>query len=279
MAISRRTFLGGIGVGLATVRSRSLLHARSNVKRYARFRYRNQVAYGLLEQDTIHELSGSIFAKPIQTGKTYSLQDVKLLAPCQPTKVLAVGLNYGSHLGDRPKPKNPELFFKSPSAVLEPEGTIIIPPGTQDCHYEGELVIVIAKKAKSVSVDNAPAYILGVTCGNDVSARDWQRNDLQWWRAKGSDTFACLGPTIAAGINYNDLLLTTRLNGAIKQQQRTSDLIFNVETIVSFASQFITLLPGDVIYTGTPGRTTAMKPGDVVEIEIEGIGVLRNRVA
>ncbi|MBA7641165.1 putative protein YisK [subsurface metagenome] len=143
----------------------------------------------------------------------------------------------------------------------------------------GELVAVIGKKAKNVSAKEAPNYIFGVTCGNDISARDWQENDIQWWRAKGSDTFAPLGPVIARGLNYEDLLLTTRLNGKIKQRQRTSDLFFSVHEVVSFISQFITLYPGDVIYTGTPGKTSPMKSGDVVEVEIEGIGILRNRVA
>ena len=118
-----------------------------------------------------------------------------------------------------------------------------------------------------------------MTCGNDVSARDWQQDDVQWWRAKGSDTFAPLGPVIASGLNYNDLLLTTRLNGQIKQQQRTSDLFFDVHELVSFASRFVTLYPGDVIYTGAPGKTSPMKSGDLVEVEIEGIGILKNRVA
>ncbi len=121
-------------------------------------------------------------------------------------------------------------------------------------------------------------YIFGVTCGNDVSARDWQKTDLQWWRAKGCDTFSPFGPAIAEGLPYHDLLLTTRLNGEVKQQQRTSDLIFSVDQIVSFISQHVTLLPGDLIYTGTPGATSPMKPGDVVEVEIEGIGILRNGV-
>jgi 2-keto-4-pentenoate hydratase/2-oxohepta-3-ene-1,7-dioic acid hydratase in catechol pathway len=192
---------------------------------------------------------------------------------------MALAGNYASHLDGLPKPKNPEPFFKVPSALLEPGGSIVIPPGTSQCDYEGELVVVIGKKAKNVSVKQAPNYVFGVTCGNDVSARDWQKNDTQWWRAKGSDTFAPLGPMIVRGINYDDLLLTTRLNGQIKQRQRTSDLIFSVHEIVSFISQFVTLYPGDVIYTGTPGKTSPLKSGDVVEVQIEGIGTLRNKVA
>ena len=251
----------------------------SGVKHYVRFEARGRRSYGLLKNKMVHELDGSIFGQPRQTGRTYLLSEVKLLAPCEPTKVMAVALNYASHLGERPKPKNPELFFKAPSAIVGPGGSIVIPPGTNRCDYEGELVVVMGKKAKDVSIREAPKYIFGVTCGNDVSARDWQENDIQWWRAKGSDTFAPLGPAIAQGLDYGDLLLTMRLNGEVKQRQRTSDLFFSVPEVVSFASRFVTLHPGDVIYTGTPGKTSAMKSGDVAEVEIEGIGILKNRVA
>ena len=140
-------------------------------------------------------------------------------------------------------------------------------------------MIVIGKRARKVSPGEAMQYVLGVTCGNNVSARDWQKNDVQWWRAKGSDTFGPCGPWIVSGINYGDLLLTVRVNGQVKQQQRTRDLVFGVAEIVSFASQYVTLEPGDLIYTGTPGTTTQIKPGDVVEVDLEGVGVLKNPVA
>jgi 2-keto-4-pentenoate hydratase/2-oxohepta-3-ene-1,7-dioic acid hydratase in catechol pathway len=279
MNISRRNLLGCVAAGYPVLQSVLIAQPTSDVKRYVRFRAQDRIGYGLLENEKVSELKGSIFRRPMKTGKMHALDEVELLAPCEPSKVMAVALNYASHLGDRPKPKNPELFFKAPSAVLKPGGSIVIPPGTNRCDYEGELVVVIGQKAKNVSVRQAREHIFGVTCGNDVSARDWQNNDIQWWRAKGSDTFAPLGPVIAKGLEYDDLLLTTRLNGETKQQQRTSDLFFSVYQLVSFASQFVTLFPGDVIYTGTPGETSAMKPGDVVEVEIEGIGVLKNRVA
>jgi 2-keto-4-pentenoate hydratase/2-oxohepta-3-ene-1,7-dioic acid hydratase in catechol pathway len=279
MTISRRNFLGCVAAGYPALQSVLIAQPTAAVKRYVRFQVQDRIAYGLLEDERVNELKGSIFNRPDRTGKTYALGKVKLLAPCEPSKVMAVALNYASHLGERPKPKNPELFFKAPSAVLEPGGSIIIPPGTNRCDYEGELVVVIGQKAKNVSVREARNHIFGVTCGNDVSARDWQNNDIQWWRAKGSDTFAPLGPVIAQGLKYDDLLLTTRLNGETMQRQRTSDLFFSVHKLVSFASQFVTLYPGDVIYTGTPGETSPMKSGDVVEVEIEGIGVLKNRVA
>lgn len=141
------------------------------------------------------------------------------------------------------------------------------------------MVIVIGRKAKNVSEADAPKYIFGITCGNDVSERRWQKADLQWFRAKASDTFGPLGPAVVTGLNYNDLQVTTRLNGEVRQSQRTTDLIFSVPVIVSYISRFVTLLPGDVIYTGTPGTTAAMKPGDVVEVEVEGVGILRNKIA
>ena len=139
--------------------------------------------------------------------------------------------------------------------------------------------MVIGKKGKNIPRPEAPKHIFGVTAGNDVSERDWQKSDLQWFRANGSDTFGALGPCIAQGLNYNDLLIESRLNGEIRQSQRTKDLIFPIDEIVSYVSRFVTLLPGDIIYTGTPGNTKPMNPGDVIEIEVEGVGVLHNRIA
>ncbi len=219
-----------------------------------------RASYGELDGDTIHELEGDPFESPQRTGRT------------------AVGLNYRSHLGGRPEPEQPGLFAKLPSAVIGPNDEIVIPPEAESVHYEGELVVVIGKTAKNVSATEVPDHVFGVTAGNDVSERNWQRGDLQWLRAKASDTFAPIGPLIAAGLDYNDLLIQTRLNGEGRQSERTRDLIFNVETIVSYVSRYVTLLPGDLIFTGTPGSTDAMKPGDVVEVEIEGVGTLRNTV-
>jgi len=252
--------------------------ADPGVRHYVRFQCQGHTAYGLVKGDQVHELKGNLFDKPTETGWAFSIGDVDLLAPCEPTKILGLGWNYASHLGGRPRPKNPEMFFMPPSAALGPGGSIVIPAGTTLCEYEGELVVVIGKEARQVPAEQAGQYIFGVTCGNDVSARDWQKNDLQWWRAKGCDTFAPFGPAIAQGLPYHDLLLTTRLNGQVKQQQRTSDLIFDVHQILSFVSQHVTLLPGDLIYTGTPGTTSPMTRGDAVEVEIEGVGVLRNGV-
>jgi 2-keto-4-pentenoate hydratase/2-oxohepta-3-ene-1,7-dioic acid hydratase in catechol pathway len=248
------------------------------VTKYVRFAEGSHVAYGVLEGDAVAELAGSLFDNPKPTGRRVKLADVKLLAPVTPSKVIAVGLNYQTHLGERSSAKYPGLFAKLPTTIIGPGDAIVLPPDATNVHYEGEMVVVIGKRASHVSEADAAAYVFGVTCGNDVSERDWQKNDLQWFRAKATDTFGPLGPVIARGLNYDDLLLQTRLNGEVKQKQRTSDLIFNVPAVVSYISRYVTLLPGDVIYTGTPGATSAMKPGDVVEVELEGVGVLRNPV-
>lgn len=252
--------------------------AGPGVRHYVRFRRQGRVAYGLVRGDQVYELKGGLFDGPTETGLGLARTDVELLAPCEPTKILGLGWNYASHLAGRPRPQNPEMFFVPPSAALRPGGTIVIPADTARCECEGEMVVVIGKEATKVPVDRAGEYVFGVTCGNDVSARDWQKNDLQWWRAKGCDTFAPFGPVLAQGLPYHDLLLTTRVNGQVTQQQRTSDLIFGVHQILSFVSRYVTLLPGDLIYTGTPGMTAALASGDLVEVELEGVGVLRNEV-
>ncbi|HSF15232.1 MAG TPA: fumarylacetoacetate hydrolase family protein [Vicinamibacteria bacterium] len=256
--------------------------ASAQVTKYVRYAERGQETqthYGVLEGDTIRELDGSPIDGAKPTGKTVGLASVRLLAPVEPSKVIAVGLNYKSHLGGQTPSKVPPLFAKLPTCIVGPEADIVYPEGASNVHFEGELVIVIGKKASRISKEEASDYVFGVTAGNDVSERNWQQEDLQWFRAKASDTFGPIGPAVVTGLNYNDLLLQTRLNGEVLQKQRTSDLLFDVEDIVSFTSQFVTLDPGDVIFTGTPGTTSAMKPGDVVEIEVEGVGILRNRIA
>jgi 2-keto-4-pentenoate hydratase/2-oxohepta-3-ene-1,7-dioic acid hydratase in catechol pathway len=249
--------------------------------KYVRYSGDGKISYGILEDQTVHELHGDIFSGAELTGKTLQLSDVKLLAPCTPSKVIAVGRNYASHIADRKiePPKEPGLFWKPSSCIVGTGESIFLPEGATNVHYEAEMVIVVGKEGKSIAQSEAAKYIFGVTAGNDVSERDWQKNDLQWFRAKGCDTFGGLGPCIVQGLKYNDLLVESRLNGELRQSQRTADLIFPVDFIVSYVSRFVTLAPGDVIYTGTPGNTRAMSPGDVVEIEIEGIGVLRNPVA
>lgn len=250
--------------------------------KYVRYSTPASTSYGILDGETVREIRGDLFGDRTPTGATHPLSAVQLLAPIQPGKIMAVGLNYKSHLGGRPQPEHPEMFYKPVSALQNPGGSIVIPRDATDVHYEGEIVLVVGKTARNLTPEQAKSAIFGVTCGNDVSERNWQHGqgkDLQWWRAKGSDTFAPLGPCIVTDINYGNLLLQTRLNGETVQKQYTSDLIFDIPTIVSWVSGWVTLNPGDIIYTGTPGSTRKLTPGDVVEVEIESIGVLSNPVS
>ena len=245
---------------------------------YVRYESNGTISYGILEGDTIHQLRGNIFENPRRTGTTVSMGDVTLLTPTDPKKVIAVGLNYRSHLGQQAPAQEPGLFAKYPTSLIPHDAEITYYAAATNIHYEGEMVLIIGKTAKNVSVADAPNYIFAVAPGNDVSERAWQSSDLQWFRAKGADTFGPVGPAMVSGVDYNDLLLQTRLNGEVKQSQRTSDLIFGTSEIVSYVSQYVTLEPGDMIFTGTPGSTSAMEPGDVVEVELENVGILRNTV-
>jgi 2-keto-4-pentenoate hydratase/2-oxohepta-3-ene-1,7-dioic acid hydratase in catechol pathway len=263
------------------LKSLALAAAPPGVTKYVRFRRGASVGYGILDGETIREIGGPPFGAPSQTGARHKLAEVKLLFPCEPPKVLAVGLNYKSHVGDRKPPANPEIFYKPITCLQNPGDPIVIPRAARNVHYEGEMVLVIGRRARNLTPAQAREVIFGVTCGNDVSERDWQggkEKDLQWWRAKGADTFGPLGPAIVRGLDYGNLKLQTRLNGKVVQQAPTSDLLFAPAEIVSWISQAVTLTPGDVIYTGTPGQTARLAPGDVVEVEIEGLGVLRNPV-
>ncbi len=253
--------------------------ATGKVTRYVRFQAGEKIAYGIVEGERVRVLEGDLLGEWKRTDQTLALKEVRLLVPVgRCSKVLALAGNYKSHLGQQPESANPEVFIKTPTSLIADGEDIVIPPGTKDVHYEAELVIVIGKRAKNVSREKAKDYILGVTCGNDVSARDWQKGDRQWWRAKASDTFSPCGPMIVAGLNYDDLNLELRLNGEVKQQERTSELLHDAAACVSFISRHMTLEPGDLIYTGTPDTTSAMKPGDVVEVRLEGVGVLKNQV-
>ncbi len=212
------------------------------------------------------------------------LSEVRLLAPVQPSKVLAAGLNYWSHVGsvdlpglERPR-SEPQLFLKPASSVIGSGREIVIPVGAEPVQAEGELVAVVGRQCRSVTVGEALTFVFGYTCGNDVSARNWQREDLQWWRAKGSDTFCPIGPYVATGLDPSNLHVRTRVNGAVAQTADTKLLIFGVAELVSFASRVMTLEPGDLIMTGTPGETPTLRAGDLVEVEIEGIGALSNPV-
>ena len=246
-----------------------------------RFLHNQKTSYGILEGTEIQPIAGDLFGKHEPAGAKVALSAVKLLYPVEAPKIFAVGLNYKSHLGTRKAPESPEIFYKPVSALQNPGDPIVTPPDSRNMHFEGEIVAVIGRRASKISVEEAKDVVFGVTCGNDVSERDWQHGankDLQWWRAKGSDTFAPIGPLVVTGIDYGKLLLKTKVNGEVVQEQYTSDLLFDIPAIVSYVSRWATLFPGDIIFTGTPGSTRKLNPGDVVEVDIEGIGVLSNPV-
>lgn len=258
--------------------------AMEEITRYVRYSNNGIISYGIESGTNIDELDAAPWLGGEKTGNTVEIASVDLLAPAEPSKVIAVGYNYISHREEmtheesRPIPEHPPLFLKLPTAITGPESNVVYPPDATDLHFEGELVVVIGKTVTKVSPDEAADYVFGVTAGNDISERSWQANDLQWLRAKASDTFGPLGPAIVTGTNYLDLRVQTRLNGKTMQDQSTIDHIHDVHKIISYVSQYVTLYPGDIIYTGTPGATAAVLPGDVVEIEVENVGILRNHI-
>jgi 2-keto-4-pentenoate hydratase/2-oxohepta-3-ene-1,7-dioic acid hydratase in catechol pathway len=233
-----------------------------------------------MDSEGVRGLAGTPFDGINITNQYHRPSDIRLLAPCLPSKVVALGVNYRSHgeeMGHR-LPAEPLLFIKPSTSVIGPEGNIVYPESSQRVDYEGELGVVIKSVARHVSKDEAGKYILGYTCVNDVTARDLQARDKQWTRSKSFDTFCPIGPCIEPELDPSDLRLETVLNGEIKQQTSTSQLIFPVDELVSFISGVMTLLPGDVIATGTTSGVGPMQPGDIVEVNIEGIGTLRNYV-
>lgn len=234
--------------------------------------------YGQLDGATVSALSGAPWLGGVSTGFTAALDAVTLLAPAEPRTIVCVGLNYASHLQGRPVPDPPTLFFKPLASIANPGEGIVLPPDAGRVDPEGEIVVVIGKRLSRASREEALAGIFGYTAGNDVSARAWQRADGQWWRAKGSDTFGLFGPTVVTGLGYDQIELTTRVNGVQAQHAKSDELIRDIPEIVRYISQTITLVPGDIIYTGTPGEPQALNPGDIVEVEITGAGILSNPV-
>jgi len=249
-----------------------------------RFSLNGSIKYGVLEdQEQVREISGSIYEHFEYTSNIYSLRSIKLLAPCEPSKVICVGLNYKAHIdefkrGSASLPEEPVLFLKPPTAVTGPGEGIIYPQMSSQVDYEAELAVVIGKKAKDVRPADVGSIILGYTCGNDVTARDLQRKDGQWTRAKSFDTFVPLGPWIETDIEAGNLRIRLYLNEELKQDSNTGNMIFPVPTLVSFISRVMTLLPGDVILTGTPKGVGPMQVGDTVEVLVEGVGSLVNKV-
>ena len=208
----------------------------------------------------------------------YELAANPVLAPAVPSKIFALAHNYRDHLQGRPEPKEPQIFLKVPSSVISPGEPIVLPRGQGRVDEEGELVVVMGTRCRSVRREDALRCVLGYTCGNDVSARVWQKNDLNWWRAKSSDTFSPLGPYIVTDLDPSEAVIAVRINDQEVQRCRTADLIFDVPALIEWISASVTLEPGDLIYTGTSGEPAELHDGDVVEIAIGGIGVLRNPV-
>lgn len=236
--------------------------------------------YATLEGEQVHRLSGGLFDPPERTGEHYHLSEVTLLAPVPPSKVVCVGKNYLDHAKEfnSDVPQEPLIFLKPSTAVIGPEDSVEYPSFGTRVDFEGELGLVIKKRCRSVKAADFADVVLGYTCVNDVTERDIQFKDGQWTRGKGFDTFCPIGPWVVTDLDPSDLRIQTRLNGVVKQDSRTSKLIFSLGRIVEHITAFMTLLPGDVIATGTPDGVGPMQRGDTVEVDIEGIGVLRNQI-
>lgn len=247
---------------------------------YVRFaRQDGSTGAGLLQSGQVRVIEEPFWETTTATGEVLPLDQCRLLPPCEPRSIVCVGLNYSSHLQGRPIPDPPTLFFKPLSSIAGPGDAIVLPAGAGRVDPEGEIVIVIGKRVKGATREQALDAIFGYTCGDDVSAREWQRGDGQWWRAKGSDTFGLFGPDIVTGLQNDAIELSTRVNGELVQHAKSDELIRDIPEIVRLVSAVMTLLPGDIIYTGTPGEPQALRTGDVVEVQISGSQVLRNRVA
>ncbi|MFD2370907.1 fumarylacetoacetate hydrolase family protein [Brevibacillus sp. GCM10020057] len=251
-----------------------------------RYERNGKVKHGwMVEEDNkVRVIEGDIYkiqsAKPIMTGLELPLDEIVLKAPSAPSKVVCIGINYRDHAAemDIDLPEEPLMFLKPSTTVVGPGEPIVYPKLTQNLHYEGELAVVIKKEAKQVKAEDAEDYILGFTCAIDVTARDLQMSDGQWTRAKGFDTFCPLGPAIAAKLDYQNLRIVTKVNGEVRQDANTSQMIFTIPQLVEAVSAVMTLLPGDVILTGTPSGVGELRPGDEVSVTIEGIGTLATHV-
>lgn len=263
---------------LSIVFLRSLCYAFA--MKYVRFIHNGNTSYGLLNEDTIQVLEGSIFDQYTTTDTKLKLEEVELLTPCDYSKAICIGLNYKDHAQEfqLPIPTEPVVFLKPSTAALAPKKTIEYPKMCKRLDYEAELAIVIGKKARFIPIEDVDQYILGYTCANDITARDLQPKQGQWTVAKSFDTFCPFGPFISDEVDPSNLVIESRVNGKTMQKSNTSNLIFKVPFLVSYLSQVMTLLPGDIILTGTPGGISGMHHGDTVEIIIEGLGVLKNKI-
>src|SRR6266487_226359 len=250
--------------------------------RLVRFRHGDRIATGAVDvgSDVIRVLRGTFFEDPLPTGEEIPIDDVRLLAPILPSKIVCVGKNYAAHAAEfgLEVPDEPLLFLKPSTAVIGPHDPIQRLPVSHRVDYEGELAVVIGRLARNVRAEDASRFILGFTCANDVTLRDLQRTDDQWTKAKGFDGSCPLGPWIETSVDPTDVFVETRLNGDVVQRASTSEMVFGVAELIEYITTFMTLLPGDVLLTGTPEGVGRMRARDVVEVEVEGVGTLRNRV-
>lgn len=236
-----------------------------------------EIHWGMVHDDGIYQLDQAPYLSLDHTGVIVQREDVRLEAPVDPSLVFMTAFNFRSHISGEPA-EYPGLFVVPPGSIVGPEDPIVRPAESQNLHYEAEMAVIIGRRAENVSVEEAGDFIFGVTAGNDVSERSWQGGDIQWVRAKGTRGFNAVGPVLVQGVDYENTLITGRLNGEVVQQENSSDLIFGMEEMVSYISHYFTLEPGDMIWSGTMGSTRAMEPGDVYEVELSGVGVLRNEV-
>ncbi len=249
--------------------------------RIVRYQKGNEMPrYGWVFEGKVGEIDGDIFGDYRRLEANLPLEEVRLLAPMRPSKIICVGRNYVEHAKEHGAevPKIPLIFLKPPSAILNPGESIVLPPQSQQVEHEAELVVVIGRRGRNILAEEAQNYILGYTVGNDVTARDLQRSDGQWTRAKGFDTFCPFGPWVDTGFDASDAVITCRVNGQLRQMGSTREMVFSVPTLIAFISSVMTLEPGDLIFTGTPAGVGPLQPGDVVEVEIEGLGKLQNPV-
>ncbi len=250
---------------------------------YARFE-KDGVWYGAVDAGTVRRLATAPWDAPSgndpPAGPAIALDEVRLLPPCAPSKIFALGFNYRDHLAGRQEPREPQVFLKVASSVIGPDDPIVLPSDASAGRIdeEAELVVVMGRRCRAVRREQAMGFVFGCTCGNDVSARGWQKADLNWWRAKSSDTFSPIGPFIVTGIDPPEAVISARINGRQVQRCSPRDLLFDIPTLIEWISASVTLEPGDLIFTGTSGAPAELHAGDVVEVEIEGIGVLRNPV-
>lgn len=248
--------------------------------KYVRIKYAERCAWGILEGEKVSLLKEAPYERLVPDGARVALADCHLLAPCEPTKIVCVGKNYYDHAMEMGEgiPKEPVLFLKGCNTINDPDGGIHAPSFVTRLDYEGELAFVVRKRAKDVKRENFADYILGYTCLNDVTARDIQKSDGQWTRGKSMDGFAPIGPWVTDEVDGSDLGIETRLNGTVVQHSRTGLFMTGIPELLEFITASMTLEPGDVVTTGTPAGVGPMKPGDTVEVEIEGIGVLHSHI-